>query len=77
MARGKRKSIDEKIAEQQKVVECLRIRLEKEDEALNDLYREKKASEVNSLYDAIMEANLSVEEAIEVINDHLLQTEEA
>lgn len=72
MARGKRKSIDEKIEEQQKVVECLRIRLEKEDEALNDLYREKKALEVSSLYDAIMEANLSVEEAIEVIKERTL-----
>lgn len=71
MPRGKRKPIDERIEEQKNIVECLQIRLEKENEALNALYREKKESEVNSLYDAIMEANLSVDEATEIIKQSI------
>lgn len=71
MPRGKRKPIDERIEEQKNIVECLQIRLEKENEALNTLYREKKESEVNSLYDAIMEANLSVDKATEIIKQSI------
>lgn len=71
MARGKKKSIDERIEAQQNIVECIQVRLEKENEALNALYREKKESEVNSLYDAIMEANLSVDEATEIIKQSI------
>lgn len=74
MARGKRKSIEEKIEEQQNIVDCLQVRLEKENEALNALYREKKELEVGSLYDAIMEANLSVEEATEIIKTRMMET---
>lgn len=74
MARGKRKPIDERIEQQQNIVDCLQVRLEKENEALNALYREKKEAEVNSLYDAIMEANLSVEEATEIIKTRMLET---
>lgn len=75
MARGKRKPIDERIEQQQNIVDCLQVRLEKENEALNALYREKKEAEVNSLYDAIMEANLSVEEATEIIKDSISHVE--
>ena len=71
MARGKKKSIDERIEAQQNIVDCIQIRLEKENETLNALYREKKESEVNSLYDAIMEANLSVDEATEIIKQSI------
>lgn len=74
MARGKRKSIEEKIEEQQNIVDCLQVRLEKENEALNALYREKKELEVSSLYDAIMEANLSIEEATEIIKTRMMET---
>lgn len=70
MARGKRKSIDEKIEEQQNIVACLQVRLEKENEILNNLYREKKEAEVSLLYDAILEADLSVEEATDLIKNH-------
>lgn len=74
MARGKRKSIDERIKEQQNIVNCLQVRLDKENEALNALYREKKEAEVNILYDAIIEANLSVEEAAEIIKTRMMET---
>lgn len=70
MARGKRKSIDEKIEEQQNIVACLQVRLEKENEILNNLYRAKKEAEVSLLYDAILEADLSVEEATDLIKNH-------
>lgn len=46
MARGKKKNIDERIEAQQNIVDCIQIRLEKENEALNALYREKKELEV-------------------------------
>lgn len=63
MPRGKRKSIADRIAEQEPIVSTLQSRLEQENEVLNDLFREKKEAEVSLLYDSIMETDISVTEA--------------
>lgn len=63
MPRGKRKSIADRIAEQEPIVSTLQSRLEQENEVLKDLFREKKEAEVSLLYDSIMETDISVTEA--------------
>ena len=51
MARGQRKSIEEKIAEKQDLINSLNSRLEKETEELNSLLSEQKYQEIENLYE--------------------------
>ena len=71
MARGKRKTIDEKIQVQQEVVDAMKIRLQKEVDELELLKNEKKLQEVESLHNFILEAELTSEEAIGILQDHV------
>ena len=67
MARGVRKSIDDKIAEKREILNALEIRVEKEKKELEELINEQKQQEVESLYNLLKEANLSVNEAYEIL----------
>ena len=71
MARGQRKSIEEKISEKQELINSLNIRLEKESEELKTLLNEQKHQEIESLYELIKTSNLSVDEAAEVLQQYL------
>lgn len=70
MARGVRKSIDEKIAEKREILNALEIRVEKEKKELEALLNEQKQQEVESLYNLLKEANLSVNEASEILKSN-------
>ena len=67
MARGQRKSIEEKIQQKQEVIDALEVRLEHEREELEALICEQKQKEVEILYDFIKESNLDVCEATEAL----------
>lgn len=67
MARGVRKSIDEKIAEKRELLNALEVRVEKEKKELELLLNEQKQQEVESLYNLLKETNLSVNEASEIL----------
>lgn len=71
MARGQRKSIEEKIAEQQKIVDSLTIRLQKEIETLEALLNEQKLIRLEILDKMISEANLSPEEVSNILQEHI------
>ena len=77
MARGQRKSLEEKIAEQRELVEALTIRIQKEKDALEALLSEQKAVRLESLNKVILEANLSPEEVSDIIQQHLSNKYEA
>jgi len=70
MARGVRKSIEEKIAEKRELLNALEIRVEKEKKELELLLNEQKQQEVESLYNLLKEANLSVNEASEILKSN-------
>ena len=53
MARGQRKSIEEKIAAKQELVDALMIRLESERRELDELFEEKKRKELEVVNDLI------------------------
>ena len=55
MARGQRKSIEEKIQQKQEVIDALEVRLEHEREELEALICEQKQKEEEILYDFIKE----------------------
>lgn len=76
MARGQRKSIEEKIQQKQEVIDALEVRLEHEREELEALISEQKQKEVETLYDFIKTANLGVNEATEVLQKYVDDHEE-
>ena len=71
MARGQRKSIEEKIAEKQDLINSLNSRLEKETEELNSLLNEQKYQEIENLYELVKASNLSVEDVTAILNGYL------
>ena len=71
MARGQRRSIEEKIQQKQEVIDSLQVRLEHEREELEALISEQKQKEVETLYDFIKASNLDVCEATELLKQHL------
>ena len=76
MARGQRKSIEEKIQQKQEVIDALEVRLEHEREELETLISEQKQKEVETLYDFIKTSNLDVNEATEVLQQYVENQEE-
>ena len=71
MARGQRKSIEEKISEKQDLINSLNSRLEKETEELNSLLSEQKYQEIENLYELVKASNLSVEDVTAILNGYL------
>ncbi len=76
MARGQRRSIEEKIQQKQEVIDALEVRIEHEREELEALISEQKQKEVETLYDFIKTSNLGVLEATEVLQQYVEEHEE-
>lgn len=75
MARGQRKSVDEKIAVKERLIESLKTRIKAEQNELEDLYREKREEELSGLNNMLREAGMNVEEAAEVFREYLAAKE--
>lgn len=67
MARGQRKSIDEKIQQKQELISSIETRLEHEKKELEELLNEKQQQEVKILNDFLKTSGMSVYEATEVL----------
>ncbi|MCI9141827.1 MAG: hypothetical protein HFH87_04285 [Lachnospiraceae bacterium] len=77
MARGQRKTLEEKIAAKLELIEALTTRLESEQRELEEMYQEKKRKELEVVSDIIEEAGLEPEEVAEVLQQYLERREEA
>ena len=71
MARGVRKSIEEKIADKQEVIDALEVRIQKEKEELQILINEQRMARLESLEELIDNSNLSLEEVMEILRRHV------
>lgn len=71
MARGQRKSIEEKIAAKQELIEALTTRVESEKRELEELYQEKKRKELEAVSDLIADTGLQPEEVAAVLQQYL------
>lgn len=71
MARGQRKSIEEKIAAKQEIVDALCSKLENEKKELQDLFREKRKREMDSVGVLIAESGLSPDEVGRMLKEYL------
>lgn len=70
MARGQRKTIEEKILQKQEMINNLSARIESEQNELQALLNEQKQQEVETLYDFIKTSDMSVYEAIEMLRSN-------
>lgn len=77
MARGQRKSIDEKIAAKKELIEALTTRMESEKRELEELFQEKRKKELEVVSDIITESGLEPEEVAEVLQQYLDRRGEA
>ena len=71
MARGQRKSIDEKIREKEDLIGALKVRIQSEERELNDLLTEKRNKEAEAITRMLAEAGISMEEAKDLIAQHV------
>lgn len=71
MARGQRKSIEEKIAEKENLIEALQTRIGSEQGELEELYRQKRDKDLQVLTDLLDDAGLSPDDASEILKEHL------
>ena len=71
MARGQRKTIDEKITAKQELIEALLTRVESEKRELEELYEEKRRKELEVVSDLIEEIGLTPDEVASIIQQYL------
>lgn len=71
MARGPRKTIEDKIAVKQDLIASLLIRLESEKKELEEMFEEKRRKDLESVEELISEAGLSPEEAVQALQSYI------
>lgn len=71
MARGNKKTIEEKILQKQDLINSLTIRLENEQKELEQLLHEQEKHEISCLYSFIKNNNLNVLETIKTLQQIL------
>ena len=71
MARGQRKTIEEKIAAKQELIDALMTRVESEKRELDELFQEKKRKELETVSELIADAGLQPDEVAEVLQEYL------
>lgn len=71
MARGPKKSIEEKITAKQELINALYTRVESEKRELEALFEEKRMKDLEAVNELIEEAGLSPEEAAEALQQFI------
>ena len=70
MARGQRKTIEQKIEEKQAAIDTLAQRMEKEQEELRALLEEQRLMKLAEIEAIIENADLSIEEVEQILMEH-------
>lgn len=71
MARGQRKTIEEKINAKKELIDALMVRLESEKKELAILYAEKKKKEMEAVSELISDTGLQPEEVAEALQQYM------
>lgn len=71
MARGQRKTLEEKITAKQELIASLQIRIESEKRELEELFEEKRRKELEVVSDLIADAGLQTEEVAAVLQQYI------
>ncbi|MCI9333169.1 MAG: hypothetical protein HFI98_00185 [Lachnospiraceae bacterium] len=76
MARGQRKTVEEKIAEKEKLIQALKTRLKSEQGELDALYREKRDRDLEGLNRILADAGLDIGEASDILQSYIQSREQ-
>lgn len=71
MARGQRRTIEEKIADKEEIIKALQIRLKSEKEELEGMYQEKREKDLAKLSEVLKESGLTPDDAADILKEHL------
>lgn len=71
MARGQRKPIEEKIREKEAIIAGLKVRIQAEEKELAELKKEQRNKEIEAITFLLAEANISIDEAKEILEQHV------
>lgn len=71
MARGQRKTIEEKIAEKEELIQSLKIRLKSEQSELELLSKEKRERDFEGLNRLLASAGLDIDEASDILQSYI------
>ena len=70
MARGQRRSIDEKIQQKKEIIEKLQQRIETEQDGLNALLRQKQEEYYKNIVNILIDAEMDEYEVTEAIKEY-------
>jgi len=76
MARGQRRSIEEKIADKEEIIKALQIRLKSEKEELESMHQEKREKDLAKLSEVLKASGLSPDDAADILKEHLENQQE-
>lgn len=71
MARGPRKSLDDKIREKYEIIEALKTRIKSEQSELDAMLKEKQDKEIAELGGILKDSQLTTEEAKKILEDYV------
>mgnify|MGYP001099714867 FL=1 len=77
MARGQRKTLEEKITAKEELIDALMTRVESEKRELEELYQEKRIKELETVSELIEDSGLQPEEVAAVLQQYLEERAEA
>ncbi len=77
MARGPRKTIEEKIQAKEELIRSLQTRVKSEQLELAELQKEKQAEQLCELSEILNENGLSMEEAASILQQHVRASQSA
>lgn len=76
MARGQRRSIEEKIADKEEIIKALQIRLKSEKEELESMHQEKREKDLAKLSEVLKASGLTPDDAADILKGHLENQQE-
>ena len=71
MARGPRKSLDDKIREKYEIIEALKTRIKSEQSELDAMLKEQQDKEIAELGGILRDSQLTAEEAKKILQDYV------
>lgn len=73
MARGAKKSLQDKITQKEELIESLSIRIKKEKEELNQMLETQKMEELNELRQVVEQSGLGITDIIQMAQTQMAQ----
>ena len=71
MARGPRKSLDDKIKEKKEIIEALKTRIKSEQAELDELLKEKQDKDIAEIGNILSDSRLTTEDARRIIEEYV------